>query len=1048
MQVWSSTRFGRLCVLPTFAAVSPPRRRGVQCCTVGIVGALSVCGVLFFFTSPHVDPRGPARATAGVGLADSVRVKADGAPLALMVLVSMLSAAAGFAAGKMYGRQPALAQQAPHPNHPAVGAGGDGAARSVNFLELRRRRRTECTLSASPGCHVHARASPLLDGAQSILPFKQQLKRRAFSDTPGSVRMRFVHINDVYTLENLPRLRSLLLDCEAGIPRDNLVVSIGGDLLAPYPLSALDKGKGMVDVLLACRVRYVCFGNHEADVGLTALRARIEQWRAGGGVWLNTNMPDLFSDLDLPRHALVRGYSHDESCYRCVGLLGVCTNDPSLYVAPNDFGGAIVGAQGCNKGAIAAAQRLVAGGKPPGAAPTDAALEAASGTDGQDGHCDAVVVLTHQDTDPDRELAECGREFGISVVLGGHDHEEYLEMHNGCVMAKAGQDANKAAVIDIVWRSPTDATPAIDYMDLVPVAEFARSKPVGLLVNRHMNKLWQLEMLKGAMALTVFDPEKPTISSRNVRLQQTTMGTYLCNAVRQELFADCVLFDAGNIRGNRDYVPVEGHHRGTRWAFTMADLELELPWPSPFVTVFMRGCDIAAALEWSRSHIPALFGGFLQADTGVAFQAGENVVTHINGEPLEQERLYRVAVMLASLNGMNSNPAFTAWRHFPSNVVPPADAGKPVKTILLSYFARQEWMNLPSFESMDAAGNGFLSVNDIREGYLEYQRKLYPQVEHTDDVIEAGVARLMSIADVNSDDRVSREEYERLFPLPLWATLATLPAPETSKGVRERSASMAVRLCTGLREELGAEVVLVDGGNIRGDRDYVPKPGHRRGAKWEFTHMDLRRELPWPSEMVTVQMLGAEVEEAISWSRSWLPKLFPGFLQTDDLVRFNEDDPTAITHLAGEVLDRARLYTVGLMHASLTGMNGNPVFKRWGHVNAFPPKGPAAKTLLLRYFTRGIWQSLPDFESLDKDGDGWLCWDDFTEPLRRIFFKANFSGSGKGLGRLLRRLLFMAKLDAQSRVSKEEYERLRDTSRWQNAPACQVEDLVSAHVVC
>jgi hypothetical protein len=36
-------------------------------------------------------------------------------------------------------------------------------------------------------------------------------------------------------------------DCSMGLRRENLVVSIGGDLLSPYPLSTLDKGRGMVE---------------------------------------------------------------------------------------------------------------------------------------------------------------------------------------------------------------------------------------------------------------------------------------------------------------------------------------------------------------------------------------------------------------------------------------------------------------------------------------------------------------------------------------------------------------------------------------------------------------------------------------------------------------------------------------------------------------------------------------------------------------------------------------------------------------------------------
>lgn len=37
-----------------------------------------------------------------------------------------------------------------------------------------------------------------------------------------------------------------LQECLAYLPEQNLIVSVGGDLLSPYPLSTLDKGLGMV----------------------------------------------------------------------------------------------------------------------------------------------------------------------------------------------------------------------------------------------------------------------------------------------------------------------------------------------------------------------------------------------------------------------------------------------------------------------------------------------------------------------------------------------------------------------------------------------------------------------------------------------------------------------------------------------------------------------------------------------------------------------------------------------------------------------------------
>ena len=124
-------------------------------------------------------------------------------------------------------------------------------------------------------------------------------------------------------------------DCSCGLRRENLIVSIGGDLLSPYPLSTLDKGRGMVDVMLESGVQFACFSNHEADVGLPALKKRLERWHERGGVWINTNMPDLLPELKLPSYASVVGLSKDGHHSRQVCLLGVCTQDPSLYNVPS-----------------------------------------------------------------------------------------------------------------------------------------------------------------------------------------------------------------------------------------------------------------------------------------------------------------------------------------------------------------------------------------------------------------------------------------------------------------------------------------------------------------------------------------------------------------------------------------------------------------------------------------------------------------------------------------------------------------------------------------
>lgn len=100
--------------------------------------------------------------------------------------------------------------------------------------------------------------------------------------------LRLVCVNDVYSLENLPRLRTLVRRCATEEPADVLLTTLAGDFLAPSLLSSLDHGAGMVACLNAIPITHVCFGNHELDIPMDQLADRVRQFR---GTWLNTNVP-------------------------------------------------------------------------------------------------------------------------------------------------------------------------------------------------------------------------------------------------------------------------------------------------------------------------------------------------------------------------------------------------------------------------------------------------------------------------------------------------------------------------------------------------------------------------------------------------------------------------------------------------------------------------------------------------------------------------------------------------------------------------------------
>jgi 2',3'-cyclic-nucleotide 2'-phosphodiesterase (5'-nucleotidase family) len=197
---------------------------------------------------------------------------------------------------------------------------------------------------------------------------------------------------------------------------------MAGDVLGPSLLSSLDKGRGMVDVMNQCGFSHACFGNHETDVPINAIAPQIFQ---SNFVWLNTNMRQLDEKLDIetnPHNVVILS---NGKFSKKVALLGLLTDDPGLY-RPGAFGGAVI------KPIIDATEIYLKNGLH------------------QD--LDLIVPLTHQRIAEDWAFAN---KFGgeiFPIIIGGHNHEVYDEVHNGSRIIKTGHDAINTAIFDFKWE--------------------------------------------------------------------------------------------------------------------------------------------------------------------------------------------------------------------------------------------------------------------------------------------------------------------------------------------------------------------------------------------------------------------------------------------------------------------------------------------------------------------------------------------------------------------------------------------------------------------
>ena len=121
-------------------------------------------------------------------------------------------------------------------------------------------------------------------------------------------RLRIIQINDVYELDQLPKFKSLLNEYtttkrsdtttnshnDTNENADHTIVICCGDFVAPSLLSSLDEGYSMIDLLNLCGIDYVCLGNHETDISISALHDRIVH--QSQFTWINSNIiPSSFS---------------------------------------------------------------------------------------------------------------------------------------------------------------------------------------------------------------------------------------------------------------------------------------------------------------------------------------------------------------------------------------------------------------------------------------------------------------------------------------------------------------------------------------------------------------------------------------------------------------------------------------------------------------------------------------------------------------------------------------------------------------------------------
>eukprot|EP00929_Paragymnodinium_shiwhaense_P121152 TRINITY_DN9329_c0_g1_i1.p1 TRINITY_DN9329_c0_g1~~TRINITY_DN9329_c0_g1_i1.p1 ORF type:complete len:616 (-),score=148.50 TRINITY_DN9329_c0_g1_i1:259-2106(-) len=568
-------------------------------------------------------------------------------------------------------------------------------------------------------------------GATCLLDQGPELKKEPVKcDTKRPCRLRIIAVNDVYELTHLARLRTLIQKHSEGLPASNVVTTLAGDFIAPSILSSLDHGVGMIKVLNAVPVNMVCFGNHETDIPYPKLQDRISEYK---GVWLNSNIPDL--SVNLPKQAYLNLVGDDGMPdARCVAFLGGC------------IGGGKFGATYREDAFGGAAETMI---------PVVEALTALGKEIKNGGRADEVIPITHQDMPQDRELAQTGL---FPVVVAGHDHEEMLEYHGprNAPIVKAGQDAVKAAVIDVVWSSIDSTAPPTVTVEMVKCADFEPDVGLQAEISVIEKPVRELET-----ACIYEIPEGATLTSIGIKFGESSMARLVATAIRNCLECDAAIVNSGAVRGKKEYK--EG-------VLTYGDLKKECPYPSMMVVTKMPFEILRDAIKESRRPWWDLKEGEERQEGNSAFHADEDCKIGENhmlfqicgGEP-EEGRLYHVA---CDTRYLKKNPVFKKYAEEHPERIQPEDAGRPVLPILVEYFCGEMWMRLINtgknyrqsvvnnfFTIADADGDGNIDVDELQKAVSERMGKR----------LSSGIImeQMIAAVDENFDGKVNADELNK-----------------------------------------------------------------------------------------------------------------------------------------------------------------------------------------------------------------------------------------------------------------------------------------------
>lgn len=330
--------------------------------------------------------------------------------------------------------------------------------------------------------------------------------------------------------------------------RTDVAILNAGDDFQGTPISSITYGRSQIELMNIISPDAVTLGNHEFDYGIDSLRVNIAR----------AQFPIVCANIfdSTTSTTLVPPYSVLSINEVKLGIIGLTPPDLEILTIKQNLRGL----------------RLI---------DVDRAIEAAVQELRNEHQPDLIVVVSHMGLDKDTLLA--GRRNDIDIIVGGHSHTILSQpvKKNRTIVVQAGSRGQYLGKLDLVVDLRGDSVVRY-YGELIETRiDAVTPNPIAAA------RVQELEATVDATLSEVIGTLLTPWDRRAGRKEESNLGNWECDVVREAANTDIAFLNSAGIRKNLDAGPI-----------TVRDIWEINPFGNSLVTFMVRGDTLRKMIEW------------------------------------------------------------------------------------------------------------------------------------------------------------------------------------------------------------------------------------------------------------------------------------------------------------------------------------------------------------------------------------------------------------------------------------------------------------------